>query len=267
MTVVGGQPQRQGINSVEIGVRVLLAMDGTGGPLALSEISQRAGMEPSKVHRYLVSLCRAGLVSQVPSGHYDYGPTMRRLGAEALRRTNEVVAASERMPALRDSTGHSVNLSVWGDDGPIIVRWDYGTFALPLTVRVGATLPLLRSSAGMVFLATLPESLTQRALAKASGGDAKAQSASKVLRAAKAAVRRTGVVVTHGAVIPGIASISAPVHASGESLPNVLSVVLPDGEMTESERQRVTRLVLETADLISRELGLASQPARQTQTI
>jgi len=257
MTADADRPQRQGIQSVEVGVRVLLAMEGSAGPVGLTEIAQHAGMEPSKVHRYLVSMCRSGLVSQAPSGRYDYGPTMRRLGAEALRRTNEVAVASERMPELRDSTGHSVNLSVWGDDGPIVVRWDYGTFALPISVRVGATLPLLSSSAGQVFLAALPESLTGRALARASGNGTPKISESK-LRRLKATVQRNGVAVTQDGVVPGISSISAPVYASGDSLPVVLSVVLPDEEFTQEEQARVTRLVLGTAELIARELGSTS---------
>jgi DNA-binding IclR family transcriptional regulator len=246
--------RRQGIQSIEIGARVLLAMEGSAGPMGLTEIAQRAGMEPSKVHRYLVSLRRSGLVSQSPSGRYDYGPTMRRLGGEALRRTNEVSVASDWMPELRDSTGHSVNLSVWGDDGPIVVRWDHGSFALPLTVRVGATLPLLTSSAGHLFLALLPESLTERALLKAFGGDKRKIPPGK-LRSVKAAVRQSGVAVTLDGVIPGIASIAAPVYTSGDVLPVIITVVLPDDELTPAEQARVTALVLETTESISRELG------------
>lgn len=257
MTTDTARPQRQGIQSVEIGVRVLLAMEGSAGAVGLTEIAQRAGMEPSKVHRYLVSMVRSGLVSQAPSGRYDYGPTMRRLGAEALRRTNEVVVASERMPELRDITGHSVNLSVWGDDGPIVVRWDHGTFALPISVRVGATLPLLTSSAGQVFLATLPDSLTGRALARVSGDGTPGISDSK-LRRLKTNVQRAGVAITQDGVVPGISSISAPIYASGESLPVVVSVVLPDEEFTAAEQARVTGLVLDTVASISRELGSTS---------
>jgi DNA-binding IclR family transcriptional regulator len=254
MTIDADRPQRQGIQSIEVGVRVLLAMEGSAGPIGLTEIAQHAGMEPSKVHRYLVSMCRSGLVSQAPSGRYDYGPTMRRLGAEALRRTNEVGVASERMPELRDRTGHSVNLSVWGDDGPIVVRWDHGTFALPISVRVGATLPLLSSSAGQVFLATLPESLTGRALIRASGDGRSGISESK-LRRLKTAVQRSGVAITQDGVVPGISSISAPIFASGDSLPVVVSVVIPDDEFTTAEQARVSKLILDTAALIARELG------------
>src|ERR1700752_4741229 len=135
---------RQGIQSVEIAMRVLLALERGAGPMTLTQIAEGCGRQASKVHRYLVSLGRVGLVSQSPrSGRYDLGPSLRRLGMEALRRMDEVGLASEYLPGLRDRTRHAVNLAVWGDHGPVVVRWDYGSYALPITVRVGATLPML----------------------------------------------------------------------------------------------------------------------------
>lgn len=86
---------RQGIQSVENAKAVLLALESGAGPLTLTQVAEGAGMQPNKAHRYLVSLGRVGLVSQSPqSGRYDLGPAMRRLGAEALRRMDEVGVAS-----------------------------------------------------------------------------------------------------------------------------------------------------------------------------
>src|SRR5258706_337867 len=94
---------RQGIQSVENAMRVLLAIERGYGPVTLSQIAAGSGMQPSKAHRYLVSLCRSGLVSQSPrSGLYDLGPAMRRLGAEALRRRGP---PSPPMPACPASPG------------------------------------------------------------------------------------------------------------------------------------------------------------------
>ncbi|MGY2061807.1 helix-turn-helix domain-containing protein, partial [Nocardia gipuzkoensis] len=110
---------------MEIAMTVLQALEGIAGPASLTQLAGLSGMQPSKIHRYLVSLSRIGLISQSPtSGLYDFGPSMRRLGAEALRRMDEVGLASEYLPGLRDRTRHAVNLAVWGDHGPIIVRWD-----------------------------------------------------------------------------------------------------------------------------------------------
>ena len=55
---------RQGIQSVEIAMTVLDAVESGGIPVSLTQIAKATEMTPSKVHRYLVSLSRAGLVAQ-----------------------------------------------------------------------------------------------------------------------------------------------------------------------------------------------------------
>src|SRR4051812_2104793 len=101
---------RQGIQSVELAMTVLQALEQGLGPMSLTQIGAAAGMAPSKAHRYLVSLGRVGLVAQSQrSGLYDLGPSMRRLGIESLRRTNEVGLVSEHLPGLRERTSHAAN--------------------------------------------------------------------------------------------------------------------------------------------------------------
>ncbi len=254
--------QRQGIQSVEIAMTILLALEQGGGPVPLNEVARRSGQKPSKVHRYLVSLCRAGLASQSPSsGLYDLGPATRRLGAEALRRTNEVTIASEYAPLLRDDTGHSVNLSVWSDDGPVLVRWDFGAHVLPLNVRVGATLPLLASSAGRVFLALLPQRMTAAALAKSRRDLPSLGISDAGVHAIETEVRETGVAVTTGGVIPGITSISAPVRTAADASLLVVTVVFPREQVSRSDLERARVHLARMAQTVSRELGYEDRTA------
>lgn len=245
---------RTGIQSVEIAMRVLEALSAGGGPMGLSTLAQASEMAPSKVHRYLVSLGRAGLTSQESSsGLYDFGPAMRRLGAESLRRTNEVAVTSSHAEALRNRTGHSVNVAVWGDQGPIVVSWAYGTRPLPLTVRVGATLPLLSSSVGQIFLAYLPVSLT-RELCDREMSTAPDWDDQRVL-AAQDTTRQQGFTVTTGGVIPGIVSVAAPVFAAGDPLPLAVSVVLPGIESTSEHLDELTAELLDAVSAASADLG------------
>jgi hypothetical protein len=59
---------RQGIQSVENAMTVLLALERGAGPMTLTQVAEGCGMQASKVHRYLVSLGRVGLVSQSTVG-------------------------------------------------------------------------------------------------------------------------------------------------------------------------------------------------------
>src|SRR5262245_29428755 len=127
-----------GIKAVEIGARVLLALERGRGPLPLSAIAAESDLHPAKAHRYLLSLVRSGLATHDAStGNYDLGPAASRLGVEALRRANPVRLAQSRATELRDATEHSVYLAVWSEHGPSLASWDSGAHPLPTVVRVG----------------------------------------------------------------------------------------------------------------------------------
>jgi DNA-binding IclR family transcriptional regulator len=237
-------------------MRVLLALEAGAGPMSLSQIAARSEMQPSKVHRYLVSLGRAGLVYQAPaSGLYDLGPALRRLGTEALRRTDEVSVASEYLPGLRDRTRHSVSLSVWGDNGPVVVRWDYGAYPLPINVRVGATMPLLPSAIGRVFLAYLPDAVTGPVLTSQYEPDEEHPLDEVEIEQVKATVRGEGVAFTSGTLIPGVDSLAAPVLTEGSYLPLVVSIVLPKQLATPKVLRSLRPELLATCAAISAGLG------------
>ena len=245
---------RQGIQSVEIAMTVLLTLEECGGPMSLTQLAAASGMQPSKVHRYLVSLSRVGLVAQsATSGRYDLGPSLRRLGADALRRMDEVSIASDHVPGLRDRTGHAVNLAVWGDQGPVIVRWEYGTYALPITVRVGSTLPLLTSSVGRVYLTYLPATLTRPVLRAQSADGTRADP--RVVAEITALVRRDGYATTAGSVLPGIYSVAAPVFTTGDQLPLAVSIALPERLADATLLQSMIAMLLETTRAMSAYIG------------
>lgn len=65
----------------------------------------------------------------------------RRVGVEALRRSDEVGPATGHAVALRDRTQRTANMATWSDAGLVIIRWDHGAYPLPVTNRVGSTLP------------------------------------------------------------------------------------------------------------------------------
>jgi len=256
---IGGEdtaPARQGIQSVELAMTVLQALEDGRCPMSLTQLATASGMAPSKAHRYLVSLGRVGLVARSPStGLYDMGPALRRLGIESLRRMDEVGLISEQLPGLRDRTSHAVNLAVWSDHGPVVVRWEYGSYALPITVRVGATLPLLTSSVGRVFLAYLPETLTEPVLRSQLESTGPEIPAADEIARIKADVLGSGFSVTSGGVIPGIASVAAPVFAAGESVPLVVAVILPARAASPAILDEVSTKLLDLTHTMSVELG------------
>lgn len=254
MTRASGQ--QQGIQSVEVAMRALEALERLGGPASLSTIANEAGMTPSSAHRYLVSLTRVGLVAQDSStGWYDLGAAARRLGLEAIRRVDDIGIATGHAAALRNSTGHAVNISVWSEAGPTIVRWEYGRYPLPIIARVGSILPLVDSSAGRVFLTFLPESITMPVLhAQQSLGESTSPSATEMHMLLRA-IRREGLAETVGGVLPGLVALAAPVFGPGGALALTFTCTMPPRTLTPAAIKAVTTELRTACDRLSTELG------------
>jgi DNA-binding IclR family transcriptional regulator len=258
MAVIGTEREttQQGIQSVEIGSRVLLTLEQGRGPLTLSEVGKRSGLHPAKAHRYLVSLVRTGLASQDPNtGLYDLGPASRHLGIEALRRTDAVSTASAHAIELRDETGHTTEVAVWSEAGPTIVRWDTGAHVLPIVVRVGSTLPLLDSAVGFLCVAHLPASMTKEILkTQQRNGETRRMSVAEIEEFG-AQVRSEPYSSTINQMIFGLAALAAPVFAADGRLEVILGLVLPARMFTDKEAHRLGLLLRAAADRASQDLG------------
>lgn len=202
--------RRKSIQSVETGVRVMEALIQARGSLPLREIAALSGMSRSQSHRYLLSYVNTGLVRQDPlSGFYSLGPMALRIGMAALSRLDHVQEASQRLRTLVDEFSYTGLLTIWGDFGPTVVRWIDGEQAIVTSLNIGSVLPLLTSSAGMVFLAFQAPSKSRRLLEaeRARRDDISEAELEKRI----ALVRAAGYATTDGSVIPGLAAITAPV--------------------------------------------------------
>lgn len=147
------------MQGVEIGLAIASALAQSGSSMALRDLAQAVHMPPSKVHRYLVSLCRAGLVVQDGrNGLYDLGTGAVQLGLAALRRLDEFRLADETLEHLFSELGVTVGLSVWGDHGPTIIRRKEGVHHLPVSTRIGSSVSVIGTTSGRIFAAFLPRS-------------------------------------------------------------------------------------------------------------
>jgi len=204
---------RRGIQSAEIGVTVLDTLVRAGGAMTLKELSGAAQLPPSNCHRYLVSFARTGFVVQdARTGRYDLGPALLRAGLAALARLDPIRIASEALASLIDETGHSGLLAIWAEAGPTIIRWMQGRMAVHTTLAPGATLPLLSSATGRVFLGYLPERQT---LTLTKQEDLAVAGNPKLL---SSATRTAGCATASGDHIPGLYAAAAPIlNFAGEA--------------------------------------------------
>jgi len=148
------EPQRAGIQSVEVGFGLLDVLSNAGSALMLRDLAFQADMSAAKAHRYLVSFQRLGLVVQdAGTTRYDLGPAALKLGLASLSRIDAVKLARERLSPLMSEIGQTLALAVWGNQGPCMVHWEESPQTVTVNLRLGDVMPLLSSATGLCFAA------------------------------------------------------------------------------------------------------------------
>lgn len=148
---------RRGIQSIEVGGRLLKAAATQGQPMPLKQLSQAAGMSAAKAHPYLVSFCKLGLMSQDPvNGYYGLGPLAMEMGLIGMRQVDPLRLATNRLEALAGELGHTVAIAVWGSHGATIVRTASSPAAIHVTMRHGTVVSLWNTASGPLFAAHRP---------------------------------------------------------------------------------------------------------------
>lgn len=262
-----GSRARQGVQSIEVGGRLLQALVRRPQAQMLRDLAAAAQMPPAKAHRYLVSLARMGLIEQQEeSGLYELGPFALELGLAALGGLDAVAAAAPRLTALRQEIGQTVALAVWANRGPTIVRWLGPDAPVAASLRVGSVLPLTRSATGRVFLSWLPREETagelRRELEQQEEGEAASRPAGEPVERIITEVRRRGYAHT-SEFIPGISGIAAPVFDHAGALALAL-VALGYTRPFEADLKRIARHVIDAAAALSARLGHRGELHPQT---
>lgn len=253
--------ERQGIQSVEVGVRLLRALAESTQAMTLKDLAGRAGMPASKAHRYLVSFGRAGLVEQDPvSGRYDLGSLALHLGLAALGRLDAVKVATAALAELRARIDDTLLLAVWGNRGPAVIRWEESSRPVTVNVRVGSVMPLLSSATGRVFLAYQPEAMTKAMVAAELAGKGPGQRAARMpsprdVARLKAETRANGLSRVEGDLLAGVSALAAPILDHTDSLVAVLTALGPQDLFDSRLDGPVAAALREVAQAASRRLG------------
>ncbi len=260
--MTGKRKPQQGIQSIEVGGKLLTALAEARRPRMLRDLALEAGMPAAKAHRYLVSFGRMGLIEQhSETGLYDLGSFALQLGLSALARLDPVTIAAAALPELSRETGQTVALAVWANQGPTIVRWLGANTPVAASLRVGSVMPLTRSATGGVFLAFLPRESTRVAVRRELIDNQRKGIAPNTQEAVETFIgqsRRQGFAHTID-FIPGIGGMGAPVFDhSGEMV--LALVALGYSKPFEAAFTHISAAVLCSAARLSERLG--AKPAR-----
>lgn len=251
--------ERRGIQSIEVGGEILRVLASEPRPMALRDLVKASKMPSGKIHPYLVSFVKIGLVSQDPvTAHYLLGPMAIQLGLTSLQTLNPVREATPFAEALAGETTHSVAIAVWGNLGPVIVRLIDASYPVHTNIRTGTVMSLANTATGRVFSAYLPRQFVEKMLLDDRirlGPDIAHPLDEGIVKQLidETLQHRMSRGVNHPT--PGVASFSAPVFDYSGNIALAITIMGPTGTFDTAWDGPVAKALAHCADSISKRLG------------
>jgi len=253
--------ESRGIQSIEVGGKLLRALARAAEPMMLRDLARAAGMSPAKAHPYLVSFCRLGLIEQdSTTGLYEFGALALELGLISLHRLSAVRIATPRIAALAGRIKHAVSLSVWGTHGPTVVRLEEPHHPVHIVMRVGSVMALLETATGRAFAAFMPAGVVRDALEsgldRLGVGFNEARSTRPAdVEPVLAEVRAHGLARAVGDPLPGVNAFAVPIFDHAGTVVLVITAMGPAGTFDAGWTSPIAKELRACADAVSERLG------------
>lgn len=250
-----------GTQSLLRGLQLLELLSNFPNGCPLARLATEAGMGKSTTHRLLQGLQSAGYVTPAPTpGSYRLTTKCVAVGQKALSSLNIIHIAANHLEALNLETGETVNLSSLENDGAIMIYKLEPTRGMIRTrAYIGQHISLYCSAMGKLFLAySYPAQVAEY---WATHGDeittwtAHTITDSAVMESEIQTILKSGYAVDREEKELGICCLAAPIFDVMGQVKHAVSVSLTSAKLKQFGEKGLARLVMATAQDISRELG------------
>ena len=261
--------QQRGIQSIEVGGQLLHAMAHLGRPMALKELAHEVDMPAAKIHAYVVSFTRIGLMKQdSESGRYFLGPLALQLGLISLKQANPIQAAAAELASLTQRIGHTAAVSVWGSRGATIVRLEESPAPIHVNMRHGTVFSLTGTATGRLFAAWQTDEAAKRML-EAERARQKTHPEPVIPNVPVPApvpswtaflpqlreVRQHGLSRAEGETLPGVNAMAVPIFDHGGELAAAITAIGPAGIFDIGWQGPIARELRACAQRVAKALG------------
>jgi DNA-binding IclR family transcriptional regulator len=251
---------QRGIQSVEVGGKLLQTLAHHGRPMALKDLAAEAGMPAAKAHPYLVSFGKLGLIAQDGgSGRYGLGPLAMQLGLISLQQFDPIRLATPVLADLAAQLNLTVAIAVWGNRGATMVRIEEAPTAVHVVMRHGTVMSLRGTASGLLFAAYMPAGEVLRALATEAaeaGGGAAPRRIDDTLARQLDEIRRHGVSRAVDALVTGVSAMAAPVFDERGAIVLSLTAIGPSAMVDTHWEGVVATTLRDAAQRLSKQMGM-----------
>jgi DNA-binding IclR family transcriptional regulator len=246
------EPKGHGIQSLELGLDILKKIAGVGKPLTVTEISSLCGISKSKLHRYLTSFSRSGILQKNADLKYTLGIDLILLGIKASEQFDIQSICHPYLIQLKEDLNETAALAIWGEQGPFFIQWEAGNRAVNLGIKTGSQVSVTESAPGKLFAAYLPKERTQQLIDRElSERGIEMDSLTDELKD----IRQKGYCVSTDSLVPGITAVSCPALDINGNIAAALTVVFMTGALDTSATSEFIQLLQQKGSELSRALG------------
>jgi len=150
--------QKSAVQSLAKGLRLLEAFGSDDEPLTITELAERADLDPGTTFRMLNTLVDLGYVRRLEKRRYELSLKVLDLGYNAIGRRD---LRSLVRPVLRSLVGGKIEAASFGvlEGGNVVYveRVRAGLTRLGVDIRIGSGIPAAINVLGQAILAFLPD--------------------------------------------------------------------------------------------------------------
>jgi len=256
------------IQSVARALTILDVLADARGELALHEIAERVGLPKSTAHGLISTLKDYGYIEQCGfTAKYRLGLRLFEVGSVVALGWEVRTVAAPYIQKLLDEMRETVHLAILDNYEVLYIDKRESSESLRIASQVGMRLPAHCTGVGKVLLAYLTPEMRKEVIA-AKGLPRYTQNTltdAASLEAQLCRVREDGYAVDNQEIMDSLKCVAAPVRDQGGKVVSAISLSGPISRMQGERFQKVIRIVTETAEEISANLGYRS-PNRERQT-
>lgn len=243
------------IDAVDRTVAILEHLAHHPDGMGVLRLSQRVGLAPSTLHRYLASLQQHGLVRQEADRAYRLTLRLYLLGLAAAKGFDLEAHADASLQRLARVSGETVALMVREGDQAVCIAKIDSDHPLSIQARIGHRSDLRLGATGRVLLAFAPPDVRAELLARPPMPKRTPNTVNDPdqLRRHLQAIRRDGHFVSRSQVDDGVVAVAAPVRDRAGEVIAAVAVVAPETRLAQEP------VLSRTLDLVRAEVGALSE--------
>ena len=224
------------------GLQLLELLAVSSKPKGVKDLSVETGYTPSNVHRLLKTLEQLNYVSQSgPRGTYQATPRLYALGRAVVDRIEFGTLSLPFLQRLHELSGASVSLSIWYDNGPLLIKSVESRNRHPMRTSwaVGSKMSTICTSAGLTLLAYQPTAVIAQFDKDLTPATPKSVATPEQLHRRLNTIRRDEVCVVEGEWQFGLSAVSVPVFQHGETV----AVLTISGATDDLPKKKIETLI------------------------